>query len=145
MVDYDIGAYDAFGVVSPGFAEVIQIMPLITPYTLTDDDGAYYVLALIQLYTDAPGLSGPMASSAMCYYIAHLMYTQPGGDNITSEKLDDYSVTYSDAGGMSPYYIKYQSIISSYNHHAVISLTYDGVTHEDSDGVLWRSTSDDDI
>ena len=129
--------------VSAEFTEVITYMPLVTPYTITESDENLYLLAYAQLAMDAPGFTGLTASLAICYYIAHLMYTQPGGDNITSEKLDDYSVTFSDAGGMSPYYIKYQSIISSYNHHAVISLTYDGVTHEDSDGVLWRSTSDD--
>ena len=29
LIDYDTDAYDAYGVVSSGFAEVIQLMPLI--------------------------------------------------------------------------------------------------------------------
>ena len=89
LISYDTGAYDAYGVVSSGFAEVIQLMPLITPYTLTDDttNAAYYAIAYNRVYQDAPGISGVDATFAICWYIAHLISGINGPRVITSEKI----------------------------------------------------------
>lgn len=135
MIDYDTDAYDAYGVVSSGFAEVIQLMPLITPYTLTGDTtgGVYYTIALDQISTDAPTMTGVKASKTMCYYIAHLMYSQPGEIGITSEKLDDYSITYTDNGNTSPYYQMYLKSIESYNKGTLKNMSLDSVAHQDSE------------
>ena len=137
MIDYDTDAFDAYGVVSSGFAEVIQLMPIITPYTLTEDTtgGVYYATALDQINTDAPTMTGIKASKTMCYYIAHLMYSMSGGIGITSEKLDDAAVTYADNGNTSPYYMMYLKTIESYKKGTLKNMSLDGVAHQDSESM----------
>ena len=134
LVNDDTDAYD---VVSSGFAEVIYLMPLITPYTLTGDTagGVYYATALDQINTDAPTMTGIKASKTMCYYIAHLMSSQSGGIGITSEKLDDYSITYADNGNTSPYYMMYLKTIESYKKGTLKNMSLDGVAHQDSESM----------
>ena len=133
LVDYDTDAYDADGVVSPGFAEVIHLMPLITPYTLSDDttNGAYYAIAHSRVYQDAPGISGLDAAIAMCWYIAYLISGTDGTRVITSEKIGNSSWSYGDQTESDGYLEKYEMAIQKYVNNDMASVYATGVIHED--------------
>ena len=134
LVDYDTDAYDADGVVSSGFAEVIQLMPLITPYTLTDDttNGAYYGIAYNRVYQDAPGISGLDASMAICWYIAYLISGTEGTRVITSEKIGNSSWSYGAQTESDGYLAKYEMEIEKYVNNDMASVYATGVIHEDA-------------
>ena len=135
LVDYDTDAYDADGVVSPGFAEVIHLMPLITPYTLTDDttNGAYYAIAYNRVYQDAPGITGLDAAIAMCWYIAYLISGTDGTRVITSEKIGNSSWSYGDQTESDGYLAKYEMAIQKYVNNDMASVYATGVIHEDAE------------
>ena len=135
LIDYDTDAYDAYGVVSSGFAEVIQLMPLITPYTLTDDttNGAYYVIAYNRVYQDAPGISGLDATFAICWYIAYLISGTDGTRVITSEKIGNSSWSYGDQTESDGYLAKYEMAIQKYVNNDMASVYATGVIHEDAE------------
>jgi len=135
LVDYDTDAYDAYGVVSSGFAEVIQLMPLITPYTLTDDttNGAYYGIAYNRVYQDAPGISGLDASMAICWYIAYLISGTEGTRVITSEKIGNSSWSYGAQTESDGYLAKYEMEIEKYVNNDMASVYATGVIHEDAE------------
>jgi hypothetical protein len=135
LVDYDTDAYDADGVVSSGFAEVIHLMPLITPYTLTDDttNGAYYAIAHSRVYQDAPGISGLDATFAMCWYIAYLISGTDGPRVITSEKIGNSSWQYGAQTESEGYLAKYEMAIQKYVNNDMASVYATGVIHEDAE------------
>ena len=135
LIDYDTDAYDAYGVVSSGFAEVIQLMPLITPYTLTDDttNGAYYAIAYNRVYQDAPGITGLDAAIAMCWYIAYLISGTEGTRVITSEKIGNSSWSYAAQSESDGYLAKYEMAIEKYVNNDMASVYATGVIHEDAE------------
>ena len=135
LVDYDTDAYDADGVVSPGFAEVTQLIPLLTPYTLTDDttNAAYYATAHSRVYQDAPGISGLDASMAICWYIAYMMSGTTGLRAITSEKIGNSAWGYGATTDHEKYLAEYESVISKYVNNDIASVYATGVIHEDTE------------
>ena len=140
MTEYDTGAYDADGVVSSGFAEVIQLMPLITPYTLnTLTDGntstatAYYAIAHSRVYQDAPGITGLDAAIAMCWYIAYLISGTEGTRVITSEKIGNSAWSYGAQTESDGYLAKYEMAIEKYVNNDMASVYATGVIHEDAE------------
>ncbi len=135
LIDYDTDAYDAYGVVSAGFSEVIHLMPLITPYTLTDDttNGAYYAIAYNRVYQDAPGISGLDATFAICWYIAHLISGIDGPRVITSEKIGNSAWSYGAQTESDGYLAKYELAIQKYVNNDIASVYATGVIHEDAE------------
>ena len=135
LIDYDTDAYDAYGVVSPGFSEVIQLMPLITPYTLTDDttNGAYYAIAYNRVYQDAPGISGLDATFAICWYIAYMISGIDGPRVITSEKIGNSAWGYGAQTESDGYLAKYELAIQKYVNNDIASVCATGVIHEDAE------------
>ena len=135
LIDYDTGSYDADGVVSSGFAEVIQLMPLITPYTLTDDttSGAYYGYAHNRVYLDAPGITGDDVTFAICWYIAYMMSGTTGLRAITSEKIGNSAWGYGATTDHDGYLAEYESVISKYTNNDIASVCATGVIHEDAE------------
>ncbi len=135
LVDYDTDAYDADGVISPGFAEVIQLMPLITPYTLTDDttNAAYYAIAYNRVYQDAPGISGVDATFAMCWYIAYMISGIDGPRVVTSEKIGNSAWSYGAQTESDGYLVKYEMAIQKYVNNDMASVYATGVIHEDAE------------
>ena len=131
MVNDDTDAYD---VVSSGFAEVIQLMPLITPYTLSDDttNGAYYAIAYNRVYQDAPGISGLDATFAICWYIAHLISGTGGPRVITSEKIGNSAWSYGAQTESDGYLAKYELAIQKYVNNDIALVYATGVIHEDA-------------
>jgi hypothetical protein len=135
LVDYDTDAYDADGVVSPGFAEVKHLMPLLTPFTLEDNtsNGAYYAIAHSRVYQDAPGITGLDAAIAMCWYIAYLISGTDGTRVITSEKIGNSSWSYGDQTESDGYLAKYEMAIQKYVNNDMASVYATGVIHEDAE------------
>jgi hypothetical protein len=140
MTEYDTGAYDADGVVSSGFAEVIQLMPLITPYTLnTWTDGttstatAYYAYAHNRVYHDAPGITGDDVTFAICWYIAYMMSGTTGLRAITSEKIGNSAWGYGATTDHEGYLAEYESVISKYLNNDIASVCATGVIHDDAE------------
>lgn len=115
-------------------SDVATLLPLITPYSLPADPSGLtlYTVAVGQLAIDAPGMNSTLALS---YFIAHLLDGGAGSIGITSEKLDDYSVTYADNGNTSPYYMMYLKSIESYNKGTLKNMSLDGVAHQDSESM----------
>ena len=70
--------------------EVIQMMPLVTEFTLASETAASYFDLASGAVT---GLSGKDETLGYCYYIAHLLSQKTA--EIASEHLGSYSVTYS--------------------------------------------------
>ena len=70
--------------------EVIQMMPLVTEFTLASETAASYFDLASGAVT---GLSGKDETLGYCYYIAHLLSNKSA--EIASEHLGSYSVTYS--------------------------------------------------
>ena len=134
LVDYDTDAYDADGVVSPGFAEVKHLMPLLTPFTLDDNtsNGAYYAIARSRVYQDAPGITGLDAAIAMCWYIAYLISGTEGTRVITSEKIGNSAWSYGDQTESDGYLAKYELAIYKYVNNDMASVYATGVIHEDA-------------
>ena len=134
LVDYDTDAYDADGVVSPGFAEVKHLMPLLTPFTLDDNtsNGAYYAIAHSRVYQDAPGITGLDATFAMCWYIAYLISGTEGTRVITSEKIGNSAWSYGDQTESDGYLAKYELAIYKYVNNDMASVYATGVIHEDA-------------
>ena len=135
LVDYDTVADDADGVVSSGFAEVIYLMPLLTPFTLEDNtsNGAYYAIAHSRVYQDAPGITGLDAAIAMCWYIAYLISGTDGTRVITSEKIGNSSWSYGDQTESDGYLAKYEMAIQKYVNNDMASVYATGVIHEDAE------------
>lgn len=98
-----------------GYAAVKALLPLITPYSITDDTAGakYYALAVEQQQIDAPRLTETQAQTAQCYWIAHLMASHDGKTGITSEHLGQWSASFSTtAAGTDIYYAQYKQFIS---------------------------------
>ena len=135
LVNDDTEAYDAYDVVSSGFSEVIYLMPLITPYTLTDDttNGAYYAIAYNRVNQDAPGISGLDATFAICWYIAYMISGIDGPRVITSEKIGNSAWGYGAQTESDGYLAKYELAIQKYVNNDIASVCATGVIHEDAE------------
>jgi len=115
-------------------SDVATLISLITSYSLPADPSGLtlYTVAVSQLAIDAPGMDSTLA---LTYFIAHLLDGGADGAGITSEKLDDYSVTYADNGNTSPYYMMYLKTIESYKKGTLKNMSLDGVAHQDSESM----------
>lgn len=101
-----------------------KLLPLLTPFTLPEDAesaGMLYNLAYSRTTDDAPNLSDddPAKAEAICWYLAHLLFSQSGSAGIQSESLGNWSVSYKsvDSGktksANSAYLAEYERIITS--------------------------------
>lgn len=110
--------------------EVIEMMPLVTGFTLASETAQTYFDLASGAVT---GLSGKEETLGCCYYIAHLLSNK--SDRITSEHLGSYSVSY---GGKS-----YLSLLQDLQRKARLNSIASFIgTHADAQA-MERYTVDD--
>jgi hypothetical protein len=73
-----------------------------------------------------------MENEAITYYIASLLSSGAGTSGVESEKIDDYSITFSDGGQTRGYLDKYQMIVDKCNYYATITSVTTEQTREDT-------------
>lgn len=115
-------------------AEVADLMPIITPFSLPEDPAGQtlYNIATAQVQRDAPGLSPNSTLLAQVYYIAHLMTGSSGGYGVTSEHLGQYSVSRIATEGSSEWLTLYRKAIDQEARAAIIARSARGVPHVDN-------------
>lgn len=113
--------------------EVETLLPVITPFAVPSAMDTLYEIAYAQFAQDAPSCTGTSAENeAITYYIASLLSSGAGTSGVNSEKIDDYSITFSDGGQTQAYMSKYQQIIDTCNYLSLVSGISSGQTRADT-------------
>lgn len=115
------------------FEDVKELMALITPYNIPDNKLiTLYEIAAERFTADAPNCTGTSAETeAEVYYIASLYSSGQGTSGVTSEHIDDYSISYGNGGQTRAYYDKYRDIVDRCNYNALIAGVTDGQKRAD--------------
>jgi len=114
-------------------SEVEVLLPVITPFAVPAAIDTLYAIAYAQFGLDAPQCVGSsMENEAITYYIASLLSSGAGTSGVESEKIDDYSITFSDGGQTRGYLDKYQMIVDKCNYYATITSVTTEQTREDT-------------
>ena len=114
-------------------SEVEALLPVITPFPVPAAIDTLYAIAYAQFGLDAPqGVGSSMENEAVTYYIASLLSSGAGTSGVESEKIDDYSITFSDGGQTQGYLDKYQMIVDKCNYYATTADISTGQTRDDT-------------
>jgi hypothetical protein len=114
-------------------AEVITLLPIITPFAVPAAISTLYEIAYARFVQDAPACVGyPSENVAITYYIASLLASGADDFRVISEKIDDYSVNYGDSGKRGAYLDKYQAEIDNCVYHLALAGMLAGVERDDA-------------
>ena len=113
--------------------EVETLLPVITPFAVPAAMDTLYDIAYAQFAQDAASCTGTSAENeAITYYIASMLSSGAGSSGVKSEKIDDYSITFSDGGQSQGYRDKYLQIVDQCNYIAMVSSISTGQTRSDT-------------
>lgn len=101
--------------------EVETLLPVITPFAVPGLIDTLYEIALAQFKIAAPSCVGTSAENlAVVYYIAGMLSSGAGTVGVTSEKIDDYTISFAGGGQSDSYHALYQSIVDQCNHESML-------------------------
>jgi len=113
-------------------SDVEALLPTITPFDVPATMSTLYEIAYAQFARDAPGCLGTWSENvAVTYYIASLLAAGAGAVGVTSEKIDDYAVSFGERDRSDSYMMKYQNQVDICNYHLALSGMSTGISRDD--------------